>query len=73
MAQTFAQLGAEVYVVESEHGILPREDRDAAEIVQSSMLRDGVKLLVAARNWSSKTTMEYDCLSSLTEPFTTSR
>ncbi|MCC7337256.1 MAG: FAD-dependent oxidoreductase [Pirellulaceae bacterium] len=49
MAQTFAQLGAEVYVVESEHGILPREDRDAAEIVQSSMLRDGVKLLCCGK------------------------
>lgn len=49
MAQTFAQLGSEVFVVESEHGILPREDRDAAEIVQTSMLRDGVKLLCCGK------------------------
>lgn len=49
MAQTFAQLGSEVFVVESEHGILPREDRDAAEIVHKSMLRDGVKLLCCGR------------------------
>jgi pyruvate/2-oxoglutarate dehydrogenase complex dihydrolipoamide dehydrogenase (E3) component len=34
MAQTFARFGAEVCLVEAEHGILPREDRDAAEIVQ---------------------------------------
>ncbi len=45
MAQSFAQLGSEVFLVESEHGILPREDRQAAEIVQAAMLRDGVKLL----------------------------
>ena len=50
MAQTFAQLGSEVFVVESEHGILPREDRDAAEIVQTSMLRDGVKLLCCGKH-----------------------
>ena len=49
MAQAFAQLGSEVFVVESEHGILPREDRDAAEIVHKSMLRDGVKLLCCGR------------------------
>lgn len=45
MAQSFAQLGSEVFLVESQHGILPREDREAAEIVQAAMLRDGVKLL----------------------------
>lgn len=50
MAQTFAQLGSKVLVVESEHGILPREDRDAAEIVQKSMLGDGVKLLCCGKH-----------------------
>jgi pyruvate/2-oxoglutarate dehydrogenase complex dihydrolipoamide dehydrogenase (E3) component len=45
MAQAFAQLGSEVLLVEAEHGILPREDRDAAEIVQAALIRDGVKLL----------------------------
>src|SRR5690606_28730123 len=34
MAQAFAQLGSEVFLIEAQHGILPREDRDAAEIVQ---------------------------------------
>jgi pyruvate/2-oxoglutarate dehydrogenase complex dihydrolipoamide dehydrogenase (E3) component len=50
MAQAFAQLGAEVLLVEAEHGILPREDRDAAEIVQTAMERDGVRLLCCGRD-----------------------
>jgi pyruvate/2-oxoglutarate dehydrogenase complex dihydrolipoamide dehydrogenase (E3) component len=49
LAQSFAQLGSEVALVESTHGILPREDPDAAAIVKESMLRDGVKLLCCGR------------------------
>ncbi len=45
MAQAFAQLGARVFLVEAAHGVLPREDRDAAEIVRQAILRDGVQLL----------------------------
>lgn len=50
MAQTFSQFGSEVFLVEAEHGILPREDRDAAVIVQNALTRDGVKLLCCGRN-----------------------
>jgi len=50
MAQAFAQLGADVLLVEAEHGILPREDRDAAQIVQRAMTRDGVKLLCCGKD-----------------------
>ena len=50
MAQAFARFGSEVFLVEAEHGILPREDRDAAEIVRKSMTRDGVKLLCCGKN-----------------------
>lgn len=50
MAQAFAQLGSEVFLVEAEHGILPREDPDAAEIVQRAIARDGVKLLCCGKN-----------------------
>ena len=50
MAQSFAQFGSEVFLVESERGILPREDRDAAEIVQRRMMRDGVRQLGSGRN-----------------------
>ena len=45
MAQAFARLGAEVYLVRAEAGILPREDRDASAILEATMLRDGVKFL----------------------------
>ncbi len=50
MAQAFALLGSEVFLVETTHGILPREDRDAAEIVQQSITRAGVKLLCCGKN-----------------------
>lgn len=50
MAQAFAQLGSEVLLIEAEHGILPREDRDAAEVVRNAMLRDGVRLFCCGKN-----------------------
>ncbi len=49
LAQTLARLGSEVFLVEATHGILPREDTDAAEIVRDSLLRDGVHLLCCGR------------------------
>ena len=50
MAQSFARFGSEVFLVEALHGILPREDRDAADIVQTAMIRDGVKLLCCGKD-----------------------
>lgn len=50
MAQAFARLGSEVFLVEAEHGVLPREDRAAAELVQQALSRDGVKLLCCGKN-----------------------
>ncbi|MBI2924350.1 MAG: mercuric reductase [Verrucomicrobia bacterium] len=50
MAQAFARFGSEVFLVEALHGILPREDRDAAELVQTAILRDGVKLLCCGKD-----------------------
>jgi len=50
MAQTFARLGAEVFLIESAHGVLPKEDRDAAARVQDALVRDGVKLLCCGRD-----------------------
>ncbi|MEZ6112285.1 MAG: mercuric reductase [Pirellulaceae bacterium] len=49
MAQAFARFGSQVTLIENEHGVLPREDRDAAEIVQRSLERDGVRLLCCGR------------------------
>jgi pyruvate/2-oxoglutarate dehydrogenase complex dihydrolipoamide dehydrogenase (E3) component len=50
MAQSFARFGSEVYLIEATHGILPREDRDASEIVRAAMERDGVKLLCCGKD-----------------------
>ncbi|HSG71894.1 MAG TPA: mercuric reductase [Planctomycetaceae bacterium] len=54
MAQAFARFGSDVFLVEAESGILPREDRDAAEIVQHSLLRDGVHILCCGRELEIK-------------------
>jgi len=44
LAQAFARFGSQVTLIEAMHGILPSEDRDAAEIVRQSLLRDGVTI-----------------------------
>jgi len=49
MAQSFARFGSEVYLIEAVHGILPREDRDAAEVVLEKMRGDGVNLLCCGK------------------------
>lgn len=49
MAQSFARFGCEVYLIETAHGILPREDRDAAQMVHAAMARDGVHLLCCGK------------------------
>lgn len=45
MAQTFARFGARVTIVDRARGVLPREDRDAAAIVQHALDRDGVRVV----------------------------
>jgi pyruvate/2-oxoglutarate dehydrogenase complex dihydrolipoamide dehydrogenase (E3) component len=50
MAQAFARFGSEVFLVESLHGILPREDSDASGLVLKSMIQDGVKLLCCGKD-----------------------
>ena len=50
MAQSFARFGSQVFLVEAMHGILPNEDRDAADIVEQSILRDGVTLLCCGKD-----------------------
>lgn len=50
MAQCFARFGSEVYLIEASHGVLPREARDAAKMIQSALERDGVKLLCCGRS-----------------------
>ncbi|MBI5551834.1 MAG: mercuric reductase [Desulfobacterales bacterium] len=50
MAQAFARFGSEVLLVETLHGILPREDADASNIVLEAMQKDGVKLLCCGQD-----------------------
>lgn len=45
LAQAFARLGSEVYLVEAMHGVLPNEDPEASEIVRRAIVDDGVHLL----------------------------
>ncbi|MGQ0557070.1 MAG: mercuric reductase [Nitrospiraceae bacterium] len=49
LAQSFARFGSQVYLIEAGHGIMPNEDRDAADIVEQQMLRDGVTLLCCGK------------------------
>ncbi len=44
LAQAFRRLGAEVFVLERGAHLLPREDADAAEIVQQAFVREGMAL-----------------------------
>ncbi len=50
LAQSFARFGTEVQLFATQRGILPREDRDAADIVQRSLTRDTVRILPTARD-----------------------
>jgi pyruvate/2-oxoglutarate dehydrogenase complex dihydrolipoamide dehydrogenase (E3) component len=50
MAQTFARLGSRVFLVETEHGVLPREDRDAADVIEAALSADGVELVCCGRS-----------------------
>ena len=47
MAQAFARFGSRVTLFDMSPHVLPREDGDAAEIVQSALIADGVDLELA--------------------------
>ena len=48
LAQAFARFGSEVTVLEQAPRILPREDQDAAAVVQARMAHDGVRFVLGA-------------------------
>lgn len=50
LAQSFARFGSQVSLIEAMHGIMPNEDRDAAEIVEQQIRRDGVTLLCCGKD-----------------------
>ena len=50
MAQAFARLGSEVHLLDVGPRVLAREDADAAELVQRSLQRDGVRLHLSCKD-----------------------
>lgn len=56
LAQAFARFGSQVYLIEALHGIMPNEDRDAAEIVEKALVRDGVTLFCCGKELSIQKT-----------------
>ena len=49
LAQSFRRMGSEVTVVHADPHLLPREDADAARIVEAAMVREGVRVLHGAQ------------------------
>jgi pyruvate/2-oxoglutarate dehydrogenase complex dihydrolipoamide dehydrogenase (E3) component len=49
LAQAFRRLGSEVIVFDQAPHILPREDADAAELVQHQLVSEGVRLVLNCR------------------------
>jgi pyruvate/2-oxoglutarate dehydrogenase complex dihydrolipoamide dehydrogenase (E3) component/uncharacterized membrane protein YdjX (TVP38/TMEM64 family) len=50
LAQAFARFGSKVYLIEAAHGILPKQDPDAAEVVKQALLRDGITILCCGQD-----------------------
>ncbi len=44
MAQAFARLGSQVTLLEQQKQLLPREDRDAAAVVEKAFREDGIQI-----------------------------
>jgi pyruvate/2-oxoglutarate dehydrogenase complex dihydrolipoamide dehydrogenase (E3) component len=44
LAQSFARFGSRVHLLANHSQILPREDRDAAQLVEKALRRDGLEL-----------------------------
>jgi pyruvate/2-oxoglutarate dehydrogenase complex dihydrolipoamide dehydrogenase (E3) component len=49
LAQAFARFGAEVTLVSDSPMVMPREDPDAAAVVQAALERDGISLVLDAK------------------------
>lgn len=48
MAQTFARLGTDVTIFIQDNAFLPKEDREAAAVVDAAFRRDGVRFIYGA-------------------------
>jgi pyruvate/2-oxoglutarate dehydrogenase complex dihydrolipoamide dehydrogenase (E3) component len=54
LAQAFARFGSQVTLVNRGRRLLPREDADAAQIVEASLRRDGVRFILGAKLVSAR-------------------
>lgn len=66
MAQTFARFGSEVTLIEATDHILPREDTDAAAIIDQALRDDGVNIVCGGkaanvRTDSAEKVIELEC------------
>ena len=50
LAQAFARFGSQVYLIEALHGVLPKEDFEATEVVQQALLKDGIQIMCCGKN-----------------------
>lgn len=46
LAQAFCRLGSQVTIIQNDPKFLPREERDAAELLSEAMARDGVNIML---------------------------
>ncbi|MGQ9837319.1 MAG: dihydrolipoyl dehydrogenase family protein [Cyanobacteriota bacterium] len=49
LGQALARLGSEVTLIASRDSILPKEDPEAAQVVQQQLAQDGIRILTQAR------------------------
>ncbi len=49
LAQAFARFGSKVFLVNTHAHVLPREDADAAAIVERALLKDGIEILASCK------------------------
>ena len=72
MSQAFARFGSEVHLLEAERGIMGREDRDAAAIVEKALVRDGIQIncccqVTGVRSEGADKVLELQCGGSRSE------
>lgn len=62
LAQSFARLGSEVSLVEMADQLLIREDEDAARLVEKSLTKDGVNILLSHKATHFEKNAETQCV-----------
>jgi pyruvate/2-oxoglutarate dehydrogenase complex dihydrolipoamide dehydrogenase (E3) component len=71
LAQAFCRMGSEVTIIQNDAKFLPREERDAAQILAQSMARDGIDIRLNTRVVAARATG--DGVTLITENYQTRR